>query len=667
MKKSKFFKWSDVIIFFIALILLSIVIVYYNAVLGVIAFIITVYLVFYESKLMQYKSNEFERYIENIDKQFDEITRRAIFSMPFPLVILNGDCKIKWYNTKFKEVVGTEETYINIEIENIFSEIKKDSIYSGVRYIEVKFNEKFYKFYINIFEKDSDNSDILLYAVDYTGEYKLNKELIDTSLVAVNINIDNYDEIYENTEDNVRPMVFAEVDRVINNFVQQYKGYSVKFEQEDYFVIISHENLEQIMENKFNILDQVRELEEGNKIPITLSIGVGTNQENILETFKVAKACTNIALGRGGDQTVVKIGDHYEYYGGKRQSTYKSSAVKARVIANGLVKILEQGGNIFIMGHKNPDMDSIGSCLGIMEAANIVGKNSYIVLDRVTPAIENIYNSVLKNYPDENIEEKFISPNKAIGLCEAESVVVVLDHHRRSHSECEELLDLSKNIVLIDHHRRGSEYIENAILTYLEPHASSTSELVTEVIFYMSEKVKIPKVIAEALLAGITVDTKNFILQTGVRTFEAASILKRQGADSVEVKQLFRDDEKTVKLKGDVVANSEIYKNRIAIGVLNEKIEESILIAAQAADEMLNMNGIEASFVLTLNGDKIHISGRSLGQISVQLILEKLGGGGHLTSAGTQLEESMDGAINQLKNAITDYLEEDENESNSNR
>ncbi len=668
MKKFKYFNIRDIIIIYVVLVIFSIIISYYNLIIGALSLIVTAYLGYYGYRVIYSSERKFELFIEKFNEQFDEITRRAIFTMPFSLVILNKRGKITWYNTKFKNIFGeTENSYINKDIKDIFKEANIDELFSGKEFIEVDYEGKFYKFFINVFTDETGESNVLLYGVDYTEEFRLSKEILNNSLAVMSINIDNYDELYENTEVNHRPLVFAKIDGIVNSFIQEYDGFSIKFEQDNYLLAMSYENLRKVMENKFNILDEVRDLEEGNKIPPTLSIGVGTKEVSPSENYKSARACINIAIGRGGDQAVVKIEDHYEYFGGKKQSAIKSSSVKARVMSNGLEKLIEQGGDVFIMGHKNPDMDSIGSCLGVMEIANIINKKSYIVLDKVTPAISKIYSSVLENYPDENIKDRFIKPEEAIELCKGDSTVVVLDHHRRTHSECPELLDLSENIVLIDHHRRGGDYIENTVLTYLEPHASSTSELVTELLLYMSEKLKIPKIVAEGLLAGITVDTKNFILQTGVRTFEAASILKRQGADSIAVKQLFKDSVDTVKTKGEVVYNAKIYKEKIAIGILDQEVSESILIAAQSADELLNIDNIEASFVLTKNNEKVHISGRSLGEISVQLILEKLDGGGHLTSAGAQVKGSIEEVLKMLEEVIDEYLEEDNNESNTNR
>lgn len=662
------FKSKEILMYYLLTIILSIILFFYNKAVGLIGILITIYIAFLEWKIIAKKEKDLKIYIESLNEQFDEITRRAIFTTPFSLLVVNKNGKIIWHNSKFKDILGdTSKTYINENINTIFKDINIEDIIKDTEYIEFSYNNNFYRFYINYFADEKEGDSMLFYGVDYTEEFNLKNSILNNSLATVWINIDNYSEIYNNTEEIYRPNVFAKIDKTINKLALDYEGYSIKYEQENYIIAMTYENLKKLMATKFSILDEVRSIDKGNKIPPTLSIGVGTRELTPVDNYKSARACIDIALGRGGDQVVVKIGDHFEYFGGKKQSVAKTNKVKARVMANALERIIEQGNDLFIMGHKNPDMDSIGSCLGIMELAKILNKKSYIILEKVTPAIEKIYRAILEKYPDENIRDIFIKPEEAKKMLKSDSLVVILDHHRKSHSECPELLDMTDKVILIDHHRRGGDYITNTVITYLEPYASSTSELVTEILYYTSEKLKIPKIVAEGLLAGITVDTKNFTIQTGVRTFEAASILKRQGADSIVVKQFFKDSANTVKLKSEVVSKAHIYRDKIAIGFLDEEVTESILIAAQSADELLTMEKVEASFVLVYKDKQVHISGRSLGDISVQLILEKLGGGGHLTSAGVQLDTKMEDAIEKLKEVIDEYLEEDNSESNINR
>ena len=668
MMNFKNFKSKELLLYYLVTIVLSVILFFHNKTIGIIGILITIYIAFLEWKMIAKNEKDLKIYIESLNEQFDEITRRAIFTMPFPLLVVNNSGKIIWHNSKFKDILGDmSKIYINEDINMIFKEINIENITKDTEYIELSYDNKFYRFYINYFLDNKEGDSILFYGVDYTEEFNLKDSILNNDLATVWINIDNYNEIYNNTEEIYRPNVFAKIDRIINKLALDYEGYSIKYEQENYIISMTYENLKKLMNTKFTILDEVRAIDKGNKIPPTLSIGIGTRESTPVENYKSARACIDIALGRGGDQVVIKIEDHFEYFGGKKQSIAKTNKVKARVMANALERIIEQGNDLIIMGHKNPDMDSIGSCLGIMELAKILNKKSYIVLEKVTPAIEKIYKAILEKYPDENIKNVFIKPEEARKMLKNDSLVVVLDHHRKGHSECPELLDMTDKVILIDHHRRGGDYITNTVITYLEPYASSTSELVTEILYYTSDKLKIPKIVAEGLLAGITVDTKNFTLQTGVRTFEAASILKRQGADSIVVKQFFKDSANTVKLKAEVVSKAKFYRDKIAIGFLEEEVTESILIAAQSADELLTMDKVEASFVLVNKDGLVHISGRSLGDISVQLILEKLGGGGHLTSAGAQLDITIEESIKKLKEFIDEYLEEDNNESNTNR
>lgn len=410
---------------------------------------------------------------------------------------------------------------------------------------------------------------------------------------------------------------------------------------------------------KFDILDQIREIDKGNKISITLSMGIGVNGKNPNENHEFAKAAIDIALGRGGDQAVIKEDHNLRFYGGKTQAIEKRNRVKARVIAHALMQLIDQSEKVFVMGHRNADMDSFGASIGIVSAARMRGKKGYIVLNSITPAIKNIYNRLLKEEPD--YLNYIIMPEEAEEMIDESSLMVVVDNHKPSFTEAPKLLELTNKVVLIDHHRRGAEFIKDPILTYLEPYASSTCELVTEILYYMEDKLQLSPFEADALLAGITVDTKNFTFQTGVRTFEAASILRRAGADTSSVKQLFKDDYDIFVKKAEIVRNSKILYNRIVIGRLEMDSEDSVLIAAQCANDLLNISGIEASFVLTYSGGKVHISGRSLGSISVQLILERLGGGGHLTSAATQISgHTMEEVEKMLIDAIDDYLKEGE-------
>ena len=654
----------DLWIFPIIILLLSIILFFLAPILGFIGLISGIYGGYYLYNSEKKRSQNIRNYLEQLDVSFDEITKTAIFNMPFPLMVINNMGKLIWYNGQFKSIIGGKDSLLNRYLDEFFIEINYDSFKDKkVKYQEIKYSDRNYILYHN-YIKDSKKGDlVLLYAIDNTQQMELKESYINEGLVMMSIHIDNYDEVYSQTESEKRPIVFAEIDRLITSYIHNYKGFVKKYESDRYNVVLQKKDLEEIIKDKFKIVDKVRDVSLGNKMPPTLSIGVGINEPTVRATEKSANAALDIALGRGGDQVVIRDGDELEYYGGKNKATEKRTKVKARVIAHALSQLIEKSSDVFVMGHKNPDMDSFGSALGLVYASRKKGTKTYLVLDTVTPAIRNIYNRSVKEI--DGLEDLILTPAEAYDKIENTSLIIVTDNHRKNSTEAPRLFEKTDNVVVIDHHRRGKDYIEDATLVYMEPYASSASELVTEMLMYMEDKVEIHPVVAEGLLAGITVDTKNFFYQTGVRTFEAASVLKRQGADSIMVKQLFKDDFEIMKYKSEIISEAKVYFDRMIIGQFDREIEDSTLIACQAADDLLNIQGIDASFVLAKSNGKIHISGRSLGDVSVQLILERIGGGGHLTAAATQLDLDMDKAKEMLIKAIEEYIkEEEENEGN---
>ncbi len=654
----------DLWIFPIIILLLSIILFFFAPILGFIGFISGIYGGYYLYNSEKKRSQNIRNYLEQLDVSFDEITKTAIFNMPFPLMVINNMGKLIWYNGQFKSIIGGKDSLLNRYLDEFFIGIDYELLRDkNVNYQQIKYSDRSYILYHN-YIKDAKKGDlVLLYAIDNTKQVELKNDYINEGLVMMSIHIDNYDEVYSQTESEKRPIVFAEIDRLITTYIHNYKGFVKKYESDRYNVVLQKEDLEEIIKDKFKIVDKVRDVSLGNKMPPTLSIGVGINEDTVRATEKSANAALDIALGRGGDQVVIRDRDDLEYYGGKNKATEKRTKVKARVIAHALSQLIEKSSDVFVMGHKNPDMDSFGSALGLVYASRKKGTKTYLVLDTVTPAIKNIYKRSVKEI--EGLEDIIITPDQAYDKIENTSLIIVTDNHRKNSTEAPRLFEKTDNVVVIDHHRRGKDYIEDATLVYMEPYASSASELVTEMLMYMEDKIEIHPVVAEGLLAGITVDTKNFFYQTGVRTFEAASVLKRQGADSIMVKQLFKDDFEIMKYKSEIISEAKVYFDRMIIGQFDREIEGSTLIASQAADDLLNIQGIDASFVLAKSNGKIHISGRSLGDVSVQLILERIGGGGHLTAAATQLDLNMDKAKEMLIKAIEEYIkEEEENEGN---
>ena len=634
----------------------------YNPLLGVIGFCILMYLIYHYRKTVSKKKEELRTYIENLSDNVDAATKNAILNIPFPLVIIDEKGLINWYNMLFFNIF--EGSYIlEKNINEFITGINLEKVLKNgsEKYTNLNIRQNYYDLYCNrvdVQEKSESGLMIMIYLVDKTDYMNIkNKAMEDKEVIAV-LQADNFEEVLKEVDDSSKPALVAEIDKTINTWASNNNASIQKYTNGEYIMHFSFKQLLTIQEKRFDILDSIREISAGNKIPVTLSIGVGLNGKTHSELQLYAKSAMDIALGRGGDQAVVKDIDKLSYYGGKTKAVEKRTKVKARVIAYALKQLIEQTEDIIIMGHEMPDLDCLGSALGIYRCCKNLNKNVKIILNRVNAGISNLYADLQE---DEEYSDIFINNQEALSLVHRKTLLIVVDVHRPSFTELKVLLERVEKVVVIDHHRRGSEFIENAVITYIEPYASSTSELVTEILQYMFERTRIKQIEAEALLAGIFIDTKNFSFQTGVRTFEAASFLRRVGADTTLTRQLFQDDMETFLTRAEVVKSAHMFKQNIAISVIPAEAKNPALVAAQAADELLNIKGINASFVLSkINGD-IFISGRSLGDINVQVILEKLGGGGHLTVAGAQLSEiSIDYAINLVKNAVNEYLKEGE-------
>ncbi|WP_278554572.1 DHH family phosphoesterase [Parvimonas micra] len=662
----KLIKLSDFYVLFLFMVLISAFVLYFQFIFGIVSFILTFISFILVLYYIKNKNIEYEEDIRKYKDSLDNIASEVVYKMPFPVAVLNNKGRVKWYSPEFSELFSGSDIIgidINSEISsfNITEVLKKG--YGKVNWETKKFN---YLVYYNVV-KDEDNGDVnvIIYLIDNLAYSKLKKQYEEETLNSIVIYIDNYEDVRNNVKEDFKAILIAEMDKIIINYFSSLGAIIRKYDSGKYIVISNDIILQKIKHDKFSIIEKLKAIEISGNIKPTLSIGVGLGGKNPFEKYKEAQTALDMALGRGGAQIVFKNGEDLDFYGGKNNKGVERNKVKARVISQALENIIRESSEVFVMGHKNPDMDCFGAALGVMAICKELKKDCYMVLEDVPITIRNIYDRVRVGEPD--YVDMMIPPEKAYDICRDTSSVILVDNSRTLSTEAPYLLDVTSKIVVIDHHRIGKDFVENPMLTYLEPYASSACELVTEIIYYMFEKIDLDKLIAESLLAGIVVDTKNFYYQTGVRTFEMASYLKRFGADSIAVKQLFKDNFNTIKLKSNVLSNAISYRNYICIGVFPEEIEESMLIAAQAADELLGVLDIECSFVLTIVSGQIHISGRSLGKISVQLILEKLGGGGHYTSAGARLDCSMEEAIEKLKKAIDEYLlEEGIDESNFN-
>lgn len=664
--EKKLIKLSDFYILFLFMIVISAFLLYFQFIFGILSFILTFISFILILYYIKSKNSEYEEDVKKHRDSLNNIASEVVYKMPFPIAVLNNKGRVKWYSPEFSKLFAGQDIVgidINARISSfdISKVLEKSS--GSVAWKTEKFD---YIVYYNVV-KDEDNGDVnvVIYLLDNLEFSNLKKKYDDETLSSALIYIDNYEDVRSNTSEDFRTLLVAEMDKMIINYFSSFGAIVRKYDSGKYIVILNNFILQKVKDDKFSIFDKLKAIKISGNIKPTLSVGVGIGGKNPFERYKESQTALDMALGRGGAQVVFKNGEELEFYGGKNSKGVERNKVKARVISQALEKMIKESSEVFVMGHKNPDMDCFGAGLGVMAICKELKKDCYMVLEDVPVTIKNVYDRIRVGEP--SYINMMISPEKAYDICKDTSLVILVDNSRKLSTEAPYLLDVTSKIVVIDHHRMGKDFVENPMLTYLEPYASSACELVTEIIYYMFEKVDVNKLVAEALLAGIVVDTKNFYYQTGVRTFEMASYLKRFGADSIAVKHLFKDNFNTIKLKSNVLSNAISYRNYICIGVFPEELEESMLIAAQSADDLLGVLDIECSFVLTIVSGQIHISGRSLGKISVQLILEKLGGGGHYTSAGARLNCSMEEAIEKLKRAIDEYLmEENIDESNFN-
>lgn len=586
--------------------------------------------------------------------------KNTMFSyVDIPVVVIDVEGQVKWSNNSFLKMCEIKE-YIDKNIKNIIQEIQPNEfeIQDHTFKQNICFKNKHYKLLIERFNIRGEQSYLVLYFIDCTENYFLKKRLKDQRCIIGYLCIDNFEEIMNSIEEVRRPMLMAIIDRKINLWFKEREVVVSKFERDKYLMVFNIKELYDMQEKKFDLLDELRHIQVGNELPVTVSIGIGYNLTSLTSAREDARAAFDLAQGRGGDQAVIKNSDKYTFYGGKTKEVEKSTRVKVRIKAYAFKELLYGADKVYIMGHKGIDMDCLGAAMGVYRAAAIMGKKAYIVLDEPNFAIQALYDRIMEV---SEYEDLFISHEKAYNAISKDTLLVIVDVHRRSYLEMPELLDQTEKIVVFDHHRRSTDFIEDAVLTYLEPFISSTCEMVAEILNYITDKVKLTQIEADALLAGITIDTKNFVFKAGVRTFEAAAFLRRNGADSSRVRMLFQNDMHFYKARAAAIKDAEMWEGHIAVSEVDAQIPHAHIVAAQVADELLNIKGIEASFVITQKEDYVIISARSLHEINVQRIMELLGGGGHLSVAGAQLKDITPiQAKQKLKEAIDKYFEEGE-------
>ena len=493
---------------------------------------------------------------------------------------------------------------------------------------------------------------------DVTELNRYIKENDERRLVAGLIYIDNYDEVMASVEEVRQSLLIALVDRKVNHYIGKVDGIVKKIETDKYFIALRKSCFQELEADKFSLLEDVKTVNVGNEIPVTLSIGLGLSTESYAQGNNYARVAIDLALARGGDQAVIKKCNGITYYGGKREQTQKNTRVKARVKAEALREFIMMRDQIFVMGHKLTDVDAFGAAVGICRATQILGKRAHIILNEVSASLRPLYNQYVSDssYPS----DLFLNSKEALDMADENSLVIVVDTNRPKMTECEGLLRLAKTIVVLDHHRQSSDNIDNALLSYIEPYASSACEMVAEILQYIVDEIKIPRLEASSMYAGIMIDTNNFVNRTGVRTFEAAAFLRRNGADITLVRKMFRDDIESYRAKAEIISSAEVYHHKFAIARgENLTIESPTIVGAQAANELLDINAIKASFVLTEYNGRIYISARSIDEVNVQIIMERLGGGGHMNASGAQFDHTdMDRAVRSLKKVIDDMIKE---------
>lgn len=615
----------------------------------------------------------------NYAMDFSQVQKQLVKEMSLPYAILDIDGSLQWGNDAFLEVVN-EKKAVRKPITAFFPDITVDKLPEREvdENLHISYNNRDYRVILRkmvapsfdgagwgtedlpLKAWSSRNALIAFYMYDETEIISLLKVNKEQKLVSGLLYIDNYDEALETIDEVRRSLLTALVDRKINKYMQSIDAIIKKIEKDKYFFVFQQKYLSYVQSNKFSILEEVRGVNIGNEMSVTISIGIGVDAETYISGYEFARAAIDLALARGGDQAVVKQKEKTAYYGGKSIQMEKNTRVKARVKAQAFREIVENKDKIVIMGHKIGDVDSLGAAIGVYRIGKTFNKKAHIVINEVTTSLRPMLNRFVGN-PDYE-EDLFLNNDQVKEIVDINTLLVIVDVNRPSYTECSELLEYTKTVVIFDHHRQTNEAIDSAVLSYIEPYASSTSEMIAEILQYIGGNLKLKPVEADALYAGIMIDTNNFLTKTGVRTFEAAAYLRRNGADVTRIRKLFRSEIIDYKTKADAILNTETYREAYAISVCaSSEVGSPTILGAQVANELLNISGIKATFVLTEYNDQIYVSARSIDEANVQVIMEKLGGGGHLSVAGAQIKNTtMEEAISLIKSTLDTMIEEGE-------
>ncbi|TSB47521.1 DHH family phosphoesterase [Alkalicoccobacillus porphyridii] len=650
MPKSLTKRWHGyhVMTLFALSILLSSVIAFWHWQMGLVSFAAVILVAFYSLQAEQAFKRDLESYISTLSYRVNKAGEGAVANLPVGIILYNEDLKVQWVNPFVlnrlsHDVIGKQLSHISEDLLVILDEESDTDtvqIDSSYYHVEIEYNER------------------LIYLTDVTEKEETKELFEDTQTVVSLIYLDNYDEVTQGMEDQVRSRMMSAVTSTLNNWANEYDIFLRRTASDRFLAVMNYKSLLLLEENRFAIVDEIREVTSKEKASITLSIGVGTEEASLRDLGNVAQSSLDLALGRGGDQVAIKRKDgRVRFYGGKTNAMEKRTRVRARVIAHALRDFVTESERVIVMGHSRPDMDAIGASIGILKIADVNDREGYIVLDQsdMNADVQRLMEEVETH---DHLWSQFISPEEAVSLIDKDTLLVVVDTHKPSMVIEPKLLDMVNRVVVLDHHRRGEDFIHDPVLVYMEPYASSTAELVTELLEYQPKQLNMDRLEATALLAGIIVDTKSFAIRTGARTFDAASFLRSNGADTVMVQQLLKEDLEHYKKRAKLVESGEMYKDGYMIATADESEVYSQLVIAQAADTLLTMKRVVASFVISKRSDGLtSISARSLGEVNVQVIMESLGGGGHLSNAATQLEDvSIEDAKEQLQQAIDEAI-----------
>lgn len=657
----------------ILLVLLDILLCFVSSVAASIVAVFIVIYAFVCAMMICYFRPRIIKEIVEFSSNYSQVQRQLLYELSIPYCLLDNKGNILWMNASMQASINRKND-LNKNISTIIPELSANVFrnFEDFKEIRVAFNDRDYRVEmkrisadiitqgVNILAKDYNSSLVAMYMFDETDINQYIQKIRDERFVVGLVYIDNYEDALESVDDVRRSLFVGLVDKRVNKYFSAGAAIIRKLEKDKYLVVFRYKFLEKLLADKFSLVEDIKSVKVGNEKTLTLSIAIGTGASDYARNYDIAKAAMDLALGRGGDQAVIKDGEKIYYYGGKSQQMEKNTRVKVRVKAHALRQILEANDNVLIMGHNLPDIDSFGSALGIYIIAKKFGKEAHIVFGEISSSVRPFMNRFIdkEEYPD----DMFIKKEEAENYLTASTVVIVVDVNRPQRTECPQLLDKCKTIIVFDHHRRSSDTITGAVLSYVDPYASSACEMVTEMIQYVDDGIKLKAFEADALYAGISIDTDGFNSKSGPRTFEAAAFLRRHGADVTRVRKMLRNDMNEYKAIASAVSKSEVYKSAFAITVFDgEGLESPTIGGAKAANQLLDISGIKASFVITQYEDKLYISARSIDEVNVQLVMEKLGGGGHMSIAGAQLTNcTIQQAVNTIKLTLDNMLAEGE-------